>query len=390
MAELAGLAALDGTRKLENHMVLLMRNFTVLLAIAWLSACRVARPSELPVDQDWIVAVKSCGIPQSMPWYSRFAEHTWIDMKLGDEQNWRRIEVAGEFSGATKASITSHAARRDFRWSDEAVRVHAVFLGEEASRIAGRLGQPMREIDSRYSNGGYEAWPGPNSNTFLRELTQEIPELAFAFNHNAVGKDYTWFDAGLAPSRTGLHLDTWPLGATLAAKEGVELHLFQLTIGLSLWPPRLKLPCLPTIPWDKAPEPESAPRAAADGEQVIVYPFEDADTGIDQPKFEQVEIARPPITAGRSLRVESSTGHSWLTVLFLSKPNTDTDVLHSLRAEAVVHAMGSKDLAFDCPLRRDGSACEIGPIALDGAEVSIRLRAMPDGTIDTRIRVYSR
>lgn len=367
-----------------------MRQFALLLVLALLSACRVARPSELPLDQDWIVAVKSCGIPQSMPWYSHFAEHTWIDMKLGDEQGWMRVEVAGKFSGATQEPITSHSARRNFRWSEEPVRVHAVFLGREASQIASRIGKLTRELDSRYSNGGYEAWPGPNSNTFVRELTQAVPELAFAFDHNAVGKDYTWLDAGLAPSRTGVHFDTWPLGLTLAAKEGLELHLLQLTFGLSLWPPRLKLPFLPAIPWERAPEPEAVPRTAAEGEEVIVYPFEDADTTSEPAKFELKVSVQPPITAGRSLRVESSTGHSWLTVLFAPKPTTDPEVLHSLRAEVVVHWMGSTELAFACPLRRDGSRFEVGPFALDGAIVRIYLRAMPDGTIDTLVHVNSR
>jgi len=231
-----------------------MRTLVVLLILVLLSACRVARPSELPRDSEWIVAVKSCSIPQSMPWYSRFAEHTWIDMKRGDEQSWARVEVSGKYSGATDKRISADAARRDVRWSNESVRVHAVFFGEQAAGMQTRIAQLTAELDARYANGGYEAWPGPNSNTFVRELTQRIPDLAFAFHHNAVGKDYTWFDAGLAPSRTGVHFDTWPIGATVAAQEGLELHLLQFTFGLRLWPPRLELPFLPPIPWERAPE----------------------------------------------------------------------------------------------------------------------------------------
>lgn len=367
-----------------------MRQFALLLVLALLSACRVARPSELPNDRDWIVAVKSCGIPQSMPWYSRFAEHTWIDIKGGDELAWSRVEVAGKFTGAKEERISAHAARRDVRWSNEPVRVHAVFFGDEAAQLAIRISKLTRQLDARYSNGGYEAWPGPNSNTFVRELTQEIPELTFAFDHNAVGKDFTWFDAGLAPSRTGVHVDTWPLGLTLAAQEGLELHLLQLNLGLSLWPPRLKLPFLPAIPWERAPEPEPPSRAPANGEQVIVYPFEDADSASEPAKFEIGVSIQPPITSGSSLRVESSTAHSWVSVVFKLAPSADPEVLHSIRAETVVHWMGSTQLVFPFELRRDGSLESVGPFALDGAYVSIHLRAMPDGTVDTHVTVTSK
>lgn len=226
-------------------------------------ACAVTRPSELPRDEEWVAAVKSAGIPRSMPWYSRFAEHTWVDVKCGDDMHWIRSEVIGAHSGARCNTISAREAYCDWRWSAEAVRVHRVVTGESARRVAERIEAVTAALDPRYKNGGYEAWPGPNSNTFLRELARELPELAFAFDHNAVGKDYTWLDAGWSPSRTGLSLDTWLLGATVALEEGIELHLLQLTFGVRLWPPRLQLPFLPPIPWESAPlEDEHAARAS--------------------------------------------------------------------------------------------------------------------------------
>ena len=226
---------------------------TALALIQLAGACAVARPSELPRDEAWVAAVKSAGIPRSMPWYSRFAEHTWVDVKCGDDAHWIRSEVIGAHSGARCNTITAREAYSDWRWSVEAVRVHRVVTGESARRVAERIEAVTAAVDPRYANGGYEAWPGPNSNTFVRELARELPELAFVFDHNAVGKDYTFFDAGWSPSRTGVSVDTWPLGATLALAEGFELHLLQLTFGMRLWPPRLALPFLPAIPWESAP-----------------------------------------------------------------------------------------------------------------------------------------
>jgi hypothetical protein len=222
------------------------------------SACAVTRPSELPRAEAWVAAVKSAGIPGSMPWYSRFAEHTWVDVKCGDDAHWIRSEVIGAHSGACCETITAREAYSDWRWMDEVVRVHRVVVGESARRVAERIAAVTAALAPRYKNGGYEAWPGPNSNTFMRDLARELPEFAFVFDHNAVGKDYTWLDAGWSPSRTGVSFDTWPLGATLALEEGVELHFLQLTFGVRLWPPRLELPFLPPIPWESEPQPSPA------------------------------------------------------------------------------------------------------------------------------------
>jgi hypothetical protein len=234
-----------------------MRDLRVAAPLLFAAACAVARPSELPRTEAWVVAVKSAGIPRSMPWYSRFAEHTWVDVKRGDDAHWIRSEVIGAHSGARCETITAREVYADWRWSDEAVRVHRVVVGESARRVAERIAAVTAALDPRYKNGGYEAWPGPNSNTFMRELARELPELAFVFHHNAVGKDFTWLDAGWSPSQTGVSFNTWPLGATLALEEGVELHFLQLTFGVRLWPPRLELPFLPPIPWDS--EPQSSP-----------------------------------------------------------------------------------------------------------------------------------
>jgi hypothetical protein len=188
-----------------------------------------------------------------MPWYTRFARHYWIDAKLGSEDRWRRFEVESERSGARCEPITARTARSDWRWSHESVRLCAAIEGERARCIAERLEELTTRLAPGYANG-YRAWPGPNSNTIVRELADELPELRFAFEHNAVGKDHaSWFDAGWTTSGTGVRADTLPLGAALGLREGVELHLLQLTFGISLWPPRLELPFLPELPWSDEP-----------------------------------------------------------------------------------------------------------------------------------------
>ena len=214
------------------------------------AACHAPRPSQLPRDEPWIVAVKSCRLPTRMQWYTRFAHHTWIDVKAGDDQHWRRIEVSGQTTGVVIDSISAARAHSDWRWGRE-VQLHASISGERAQRISERIDGAASAYDELFADS-YDAWPGPNSNTLLRRLAHDLPELAFAFDHNALGKDYA-LRIGLTPSKSGVSADAYVVGAALAAREGLELHALGLVLGVQFWPPRLQLPLLPELPWSAAP-----------------------------------------------------------------------------------------------------------------------------------------
>ena len=229
----------------------------ILLTCLCVVACRASRPSELPRDEAWVVAVSSCRLPEYMQWYTRFAHHTWIDAKRGDEDAWVRVEVMGKTTGGTLKRVSADAVRADRRWGRE-VALHDVCTGERARSIALQLDAAVDALGPAYATG-YRAWPGPNSNTFVRDAAREAGGFGVTFDHNALGKDdYGWFGLGLASSRSGVHVDTRGLGATLAAREGVELHVLGLTFGLQVWPPRLELPLLPELPWSQAPHESTA------------------------------------------------------------------------------------------------------------------------------------
>lgn len=202
-------------------------------------------------------------MPSGEPEITHFAQHSWIDVKLGDEQSWQRVEVTSEDSGVRQTPIGSATARADRRFGDREVRLLEAIEGEPARAIAERVQALGNELDARYSEH-YTAYPGPNSNTLLTDLARDTPGLAFKLHHNAVGKDYPgWIDAGFTTSKTGVRLDTLPIGFALGLQEGFELHFLQLTFGLSFWPPRIELPFLPEIPWSSAIETPivKAPRA---------------------------------------------------------------------------------------------------------------------------------
>lgn len=220
----------------------------VALALLVLAGCRATRPSGLPSHPDWLVAVKSCALPANGPFWKSWAHHAWVDIKRGGSSTWERLESGGPF-GIVQMDLTDEEARLDHRFEDRVVRLLGWVEGDAARAAIGHIDAARDELGVRYDTD-YTIWPGPNSNTFVRELLASVPEVGFVFDPNSVGKDYSpWLGVGATASKTGMRLDTAVLGAAVGLREGVELHVLQLTAGISLDPPGLSLPFLPQIPW---------------------------------------------------------------------------------------------------------------------------------------------
>lgn len=230
------------------------------------TACVGPSPSSLSDTHDYMVVVSTVRLPDYMDWYTRFAEHAWIDVKQGSEESWTRIEIGGPSSGVQVFSIEADEARGTHRWQNR-VSVLETLVGPSArTAIPKLLALAAAEKDFGHTktthapDGGwtmqmmvaegrpYDAHPGPNSNTFIATLVEGTPELHAELHHNSVGKDYPrGFRAGITSSGYGVEADAGWLGAGIGLRQGVELHVAQLTLGISLWPPALKLPILPRI-----------------------------------------------------------------------------------------------------------------------------------------------
>lgn len=216
-------------------------------AIVWsglllLTACGVHLPSQLPRDARWLVVVKSA--PLSSPW---FAHHAFVDVLRGGQL--QRIESGGRL-GLLVGELDQEELWLDRRFDERAVRVLGYVEGDAARAAIDALDARLERSDSLPGFGdGYTKWPGPNSNTLVRDLVAGVPGLGFVFDPNCIGKDFAWFDLAWTSSRTGVRLDTPLLGGAVGLREGVELHLLQLTLGVSLDPPGLSLPFLPQIPF---------------------------------------------------------------------------------------------------------------------------------------------
>lgn len=210
-------------------------------ALPMLAGCAV-RPSVAKAEEP-VIMLKSVRIPVRdwLPWYSRFAEHTWIDYHYAG--SWHRVEW-DDVEHIVAEDLPPGAAFEDVRWERE-VAVHASWHGEWAEGVAAAVLATAQRYEFSKQ---YRPWPGPNSNSFIDWLACELG-LPIVMPPAAVGKDYaTWVHAGITSSRSGIELETMLLGAQVGLREGVEAHALGLTLGVGIWPPTIKLPFLPAIP----------------------------------------------------------------------------------------------------------------------------------------------
>jgi len=229
-------------------------------------ACVGPSPARITNQQNYLVVINTVRLPDTMDWYTRFAEHAWIDIKQGDEASWTRIEIGGPSSGIDVFHISAAEVRAPIRWKNR-VSVLETISGERAKRAIPHLlklaaaeqdfgswekvsdeENDWHTIRDPAQARDYQAWPGPNSNTFIATLIEGTPELHAELHHNSVGKDYPrGIRAGMTSSGYGFEADAGYLGAGIGLRQGVELHFMQLTAGISLWPPALKIPLIPRI-----------------------------------------------------------------------------------------------------------------------------------------------
>lgn len=211
-------------------------------ALFLLVAGCATRPSHI-AEQSPVIMLKSVRLPalEWVPWFSRFAEHSWIDFRFNGI--WRRMEW-DNIDHIILSEMDEEEAFENVRW-DRSVAVHQHWSGLWADETAAKI----LEIGEHYPNAKhYTPWPGPNSNTFIEWLAQKV-DLPIVMPPAALGKDYTpWLRAGVSSSNTGIEVETMILGVQIGLREGVEMHLLGLTLGVGIWPPAIKLPFLPAIP----------------------------------------------------------------------------------------------------------------------------------------------
>ena len=163
------------------------------------------------------------------------ARHPWFAVRRAGETEWHVYEVGG--GGTELDPFRDHSPYKD-------PILHKVWRGDEAERAATcieREGPKAKDYIQRH----YIFYPGPNSNTFGDVVLRKC-KLHASLPSTSVGKDWRGLvGAGITSEGTGVQLETAIVGLKVGLKEGIELHVLGLSIGIDLWPPAIILPLGP-------------------------------------------------------------------------------------------------------------------------------------------------
>ena len=178
---------------------------------------------------------------RTVRWKAIFAIHTWIVVKEEDAPTYTRYDYT-----AWGAPVRTNGFAADARWFGAVPETIAAVDGPEASRLIPKI----RHVIENYkfsANGDYNAWPGPNSNTFVQAALDAVPEIRVVLPPTAVGKDFPyrgeWF--GVTPSGTGVYASLGGyFGLIVGWVEGFEINFLGAVLGFDIRRPALKLPGL--------------------------------------------------------------------------------------------------------------------------------------------------
>ena len=168
-----------------------------------------------------------------------FGVHTWVAVKPTEAQEWTVYEVVGWRLRWSPSAVVIHSRPPDARWFGAAPELYAERRGPGVDELIERIDKAARA----YPYGAeYQAWPGPNSNTFTAWIARAVPELELDLPATAIGKDYLGSSIfGAAPSGSGVQLSLGGVfGLAVSAVDGLEFNVLGLNFGIS--PNGLKLP----------------------------------------------------------------------------------------------------------------------------------------------------
>ena len=202
-------------------------------AADWSSAQLLPEPARAPQA---IVAIYAARVGR---WRGIFAHHTWVVVKEAGAQQYTRYDKVGWGS-----PVRTNGWAPDGRWFGNAPHPVVVIEGSEAERLIPQIQQAVAAYPYR-TFGAYNAWPGPNSNTFVAHVMRSVPGLYASLPPTALGKDWQPLRelVGLTPSRTGIQVSLGGYaGLVLGWVEGFEVDFLGLVAGLDFRRPAIKLP----------------------------------------------------------------------------------------------------------------------------------------------------
>lgn len=170
------------------------------------------------------------------------AVHTWISVKPKNSSQYTSYEIIGWRLRRNNTALVERTSDPDRDWWGNQPQILLDIRGEKAERLIPKVIQAVKDYPFK---NNYQAWPGPNSNTFTAFIGQQVPDLGLDLPSTAIGKDYREIKnvVGFSPSGTGVQASLWGLlGIAIGFEEGLELNILGLNFELDIFDLAVELP----------------------------------------------------------------------------------------------------------------------------------------------------
>ncbi len=168
--------------------------------------------------------------------------HTWISVKNAFDDEYTSYEIIGWRLRRTGSAFVERQGNPDRDWWGNHPQLLLDIRGSKAQSLIPKIQAAVKAYPFKNE---YQAWPGPNSNTFTAFIGREVPELGLDLPSTAIGKDYRPITevVGLSSSGTGVQASLWGLlGIAVGFEEGIEFNLLGLNIELDIFDFAIELP----------------------------------------------------------------------------------------------------------------------------------------------------
>lgn len=120
-------------------------------------------------------------------WRGWFAIHTWISAKRSDGDFYTVYDVVGWRLRRQKPVLQIARDVPDRLWFNEKPRILLERRGAGVDELIDAVDRAARSYPWQDT---YQAFPGPNSNTFTAWVAKEVPALGLDLPASAIGKGY--------------------------------------------------------------------------------------------------------------------------------------------------------------------------------------------------------
>ncbi|WP_281558324.1 DUF3750 domain-containing protein [Thalassomonas sp. RHCl1] len=234
---------------------IILAGIAVILFTGFLSSCSsnqaqtrgsfAPKPAEYSGAVIQVYAARTWGAKQAV------SVHTWISTKRSGEQHYTSYEIIGWRLRRSNSALVVRESLPDRDWWGHQPQLLLDYRAPDADQLIEKIAAAV--ADYPYKNE-YQAYPGPNSNTFTASIARAVPELGLDLPSTAIGKDYSPITklVGPSPSGSGYQFSLLGmLGVTVGVEEGLEVNLLGLNFEFDIFDLAIELPGIGRIGADQ-------------------------------------------------------------------------------------------------------------------------------------------